>query len=125
MNFYLIYSMAFLLGGNIYCAIELMYRSRTHYSMFFCAGIAVIILLWIYINHPDLSPALFAIYAMLIITALEFVFGVVFNLILKMNVWDYSNAPLNLFGQICLPFSLIWLGFGFIIYYAFIIVLMQ
>ena len=24
------------------------------------------------------------------------------------NVWDYSSMPLNLYGQICLPFSGLW-----------------
>lgn len=24
------------------------------------------------------------------------------------NVWDYSNMPFNLLGQICLPFTVIW-----------------
>ena len=45
---------------------------------------------------------------MIIITAIELVFGIVFNIILKEQVWDYSNVPLNFLGQICIPFSLIW-----------------
>ena len=24
------------------------------------------------------------------------------------NVWDYSDMPLNLYGQICLPFTGLW-----------------
>ena len=43
-----------------------------------------------------------------IITGVELLIGSVVNLGLKMNVWDYSNMPLNLWGQICLPFSLLW-----------------
>ena len=27
---------------------------------------------------------------------------------LGLNIWDYSNMPLNLWGQICLPFSCLW-----------------
>ena len=30
------------------------------------------------------------------------------NIILQWNVWDYSNVPFNVMGQICLPFSIIW-----------------
>jgi uncharacterized membrane protein len=44
------------------------------------------------------------------VTAVEFVFGILFNLILKMNVWDYSNMPLNILGQICPLFTLMWAG---------------
>lgn len=42
------------------------------------------------------------------VTAVEFVFGVVFNIILKMNVWDYSGVPFNLFGQVCLLYTILW-----------------
>lgn len=77
------------------------------------------ILLYIYLNNKNISPFLFALYAAITITLLEFIFGIVFNQLLKMNVWDYSGVPLNVLGQICLPFSLIWYGFGIIIYYGF------
>ncbi|MFR5876676.1 MAG: putative ABC transporter permease [Eubacterium sp.] len=107
------------IGGNLYCTIELIYRARTHYSMFFCAGIAIMILLAVYVNNKNINPFIFALIAAVTITSLEFIFGVIFNIWLKMNVWDYSNVPMNLFGQICLPFTLIWLVFGIIIYYAF------
>ena len=43
-----------------------------------------------------------------IITGLEFVTGCIVNLWLGWNVWDYSNVPLNVFGQICLPYILLW-----------------
>ena len=42
------------------------------------------------------------------ITAVEFVFGVIFNIILKKNVWDYSKMPMNIIGQICMPYSCLW-----------------
>lgn len=43
-----------------------------------------------------------------VITILEFVCGCIVNIWLGWNVWDYSNMPLNLFGQICLPFTALW-----------------
>lgn len=43
-----------------------------------------------------------------IVLYLEFVFGVVFNLWLNMNLWDYSDLPFNLYGQICLLFGVLW-----------------
>lgn len=119
MNFFTLYSLAFLIGGNAYCMIELAYRARTHYSMFFCSGLAIVIMLYIFINYERINPLLFALLGAGIITSLEFVFGIVFNIMLKMNVWDYSGTPLNLFGQICVPFSLIWFFFSLGIYYIF------
>ena len=44
----------------------------------------------------------------IVITTLEFLCGYIVNLWLGWNVWDYSNMPLNLFGQICLPFTALW-----------------
>ncbi len=119
MTYTLTYILTFIVSGGAYCGIELMYRARTHYSMFFCSGLSVIILLFIYRQNPAVNPILFGLCSTAVITALEFIFGVIFNLWLDEGVWDYSNMPLNLFGQICLPFSTIWFVFGIIIYYVF------
>ena len=43
------------------------------------------------------------------ITALEFLTGCIVNLALNWNVWDYSNMPGNLLGQICPQYSVLWL----------------
>ncbi|MBQ3180693.1 MAG: hypothetical protein IJB55_04995, partial [Firmicutes bacterium] len=48
--------------------------------------------------------------AALLITAVELVFGVVFNIVLGADVWDYTSVPYNFCGQICLPYFLIWVG---------------
>lgn len=42
------------------------------------------------------------------VTTVEFVFGVIFNIILKKNVWDYSKLPFNIGGQVCLLYSFLW-----------------
>jgi len=49
-----------------------------------------------------------------IILTLEFISGCIVNLWLNLNVWDYSNMPLNLLGQICLPFALLWIPLAFL-----------
>ena len=41
------------------------------------------------------------------ITALELVTGLIVNR--NYSVWDYRTAPFNFLGQICLPFSLLWI----------------
>ena len=45
---------------------------------------------------------------MFVITTFEFITGCIVNLWLKWNIWDYSGVFGNVLGQICLPFSLIW-----------------
>lgn len=45
-----------------------------------------------------------------IITVLEFISGLILNVLLGLGIWDYSKMPFNLMGQICLPFSIAWVG---------------
>ena len=41
---------------------------------------------------------------------IEFISGVVLNIWLGLAIWDYSHLPLNICGQICLPYALLWLA---------------
>ena len=69
---------------------------------------------WIYpLDHdpaaaPPKTRLLQCLCGALLITALEFTVGVADNLVMGWNVWDYSDMPLNLYGQICLPFTGLW-----------------
>ena len=49
-----------------------------------------------------------------IVTAVEFVSGILLNMVLNLDVWDYSNMPFNIYGQICLPFTVIWFFLSFL-----------
>lgn len=60
-------------------------------------------------KNIDIPFYLKCIIGMIIITAIELIFGIWFNIILGERVWDYSNMPLNFLGQICVPFSMMWL----------------
>ena len=44
----------------------------------------------------------------------EFVTGCIVNLWLGWNVWDYSNMPYNLLGQICPQFITLWVPISLI-----------
>ena len=93
-NFYT-YLIVALTGGTGYCLIEILYRGRL--SSFY------------YINQKyEMSFWLKCLVGMLIITGVELLFGLIFNIILKEHVWDYSGVPLNFLGQVCVPFSLLW-----------------
>ena len=45
-----------------------------------------------------------------IITGIELVTGFIANR--NFNVWDYRHMPANFMGQICLPYSLLWIPVG-------------
>lgn len=99
--------LTFFLGGTIYVLLELLWRGRSHVSMFCAGGLALLLLHGLFFRF---ALPLFAqcLLGGLVITAIEFVAGAIVNVRLKLNVWDYSKMPLNLYGQVCLPFSLLW-----------------
>ena len=102
-----IFLLAFFLGGTLYVLLELLWRGRSHVSMFCAGGLALLLLHGLFLRF---ALPLFAqcLVGGLVITAIEFVAGAIVNVRLKLNVWDYSKMPLNLYGQVCLPFSLLW-----------------
>lgn len=42
------------------------------------------------------------------VTSAEFITGIIVNQWLGWNVWDYTGQKWQLFGQICLPFAVIF-----------------
>ena len=104
------YAACFVLGAIGYAAIEIIWRGRTHWSMMIAGGICFIIFSIVAETMQDKGMLLKAVVCALGVTVVEFIFGLVFNLWLGMGVWDYSNMPLNLMGQICPLFSLMWVG---------------
>lgn len=103
------YAFLFLTGGTIYPTLEIIFRGRTDISMAAAGGICLCLIDRVCnskIKSRPLSVKCFA--GSGIITGVEFAVGVLVNLVLKMNVWDYSQMPLNILGQVCLPFSILW-----------------
>lgn len=99
----------FLIGGFIYVAIELGFRGHSHWTMFLLGGLCFILIGGLNNYIPwEMSIIKQGIIGALIVTSLEFIFGLVLNLYLNLGIWDYSNMPFNILGQICLPFSIAW-----------------
>lgn len=97
------------IGGLLYCLFELFFRGHTHWTMFAVGGFCFVMcgLLNEHIGW-DMPFPLQMLIGCLIITGTELIAGIVLNMWLGLNIWDYSNMPLNLWGQICLPFSFLW-----------------
>ena len=104
------YALCFALGGIGYAAIEVIWRGYTHWSMMIAGGVCFIIFSVVEERLRERSLLLKAVLCALGVTMVEFVFGVIFNLILGMAVWDYSHIPFNILGQVCPVFSLLWVG---------------
>ena len=94
----------FCLGGTAYMGLELLWRGWSHGSMFLAGGCAFLLLGKLQQLAPPL-PIRAAMGAG-IITLVEYAAGLLFNR--QYTVWDYRGQPLNLHGQICLPFTLLW-----------------
>ncbi|MBE6639167.1 MAG: hypothetical protein E7616_06905 [Ruminococcaceae bacterium] len=100
------YAAVFLLGGGLYCCLEVLWRGFTHWSMAPVGGICVLL---IYCIEPLPYQILWKMVLCGIgITVVEGVSGFFLNMLFQLNVWDYSELFLNLFGQVCLLFTFIW-----------------
>ena len=97
----------FYLGGCAYMGLELLWRGRSHYSMFLAGGICFLLLGKLNTVRPQLSLPLRCLAGAGIITMVELAAGLIFNR--QFQVWDYRHAPFNFLGQICLPFTLLWI----------------
>ena len=98
--------MAFLIGAVLYPLIELGWRGRTHPSMALAGGIALAGLRSIAQTQTDRPLWQQALLGGLMITGIEYGIGRVFNR--RYQVWDYRRSPLNVKGQICLPYTAAW-----------------
>lgn len=99
----------FLVGGSVYVMIELLWRGRSYPSMFILGGICFYLIGLINEKYPWDMPLISQMFiSSIIVTTFEFIFGVILNIILKLGIWDYSQMPYNLCGQICLLFSILW-----------------
>ena len=103
------YLILFWAGGSAYVTIEVFYRMHSHWSMFLLGGLCFIIIGLINEYIPwNMSVIKQGIIGACIITVLEFIVGLIVNVWLGLEIWDYSMLPLNIMGQICLPFIFIW-----------------
>lgn len=97
-----------LLGGTAYSMLEIIWRGYTHWTMTLTGGVCLVLMCMSFERLRSRSLWLKCMCGSAIITGLEFTVGCIVNLGLGWNVWDYSDCPLNILGQICLPFSAIW-----------------
>ena len=104
------YGLLFILGAVGYAAMETIWRGHTHWSMMIAGGLCFILFSLAAEALRGRSILLKAVTCAVGVTAIEFIFGVVFNIYLGMGVWDYSHVSFNIMGQICPMFRLLWAG---------------
>ena len=103
------YFAVFSIGAAGYSLIEILWRGYTHWTMALTGGICLVL---IYETERRYSLAPLwkrCVVGALTITMLELFVGFLVNIVLGWAVWDYSDQPLNLFGQICPLYCALWL----------------
>jgi len=98
----------FTLGSLVYGIIEVLYRGWTHWAMLICGGLCFYLVYIISSRSRDRRWKKWVMCAS-VITTVEFLFGIIFNIYLNEHIWDYSHQNINLMGQICLTYSMYWL----------------
>ena len=96
----------FLLGGGLYCCLEVIWRGFSHPSMAVVGGMCVVCIF--YMDRLRLPLAYKMLLCGMTVTVIEGLSGVVLNILLGWQVWDYSQIPFNIYGQICIWFFLLW-----------------
>lgn len=87
--------------------IELMWRGRTHWTMFIVGGICFVLVgLVNEVFTWDMPLIRQQAISTVMITIVELLAGLLINC--NYTIWDYRNAPLNIMGQICLPYTILW-----------------
>lgn len=98
------------IGGLTYNLIELCWRGYTHWTMFIVGGLCGYFVGLINEVIPWEMPIWKqSLIGATIVTFIEFISGCIINLWLGWDVWDYSNLPCNILGQVCLYFYFLWI----------------
>ena len=97
----------YAIGGSAYVSLELLWRGRSHWTMFALGGGCFLAIGELGRRLPRLSLGVRSVLGSGICTAGELLTGLLFNR--DHAIWDYRQLPGNFLGQICLPFTMLWI----------------
>ena len=113
----------FLSCGFIYCMIEILFRGWSHWSMFVLTGFLGVLCVDS-INNTlsfDCDYIVQILISTILCTIGEGISGIILNVWLQLNVWDYSKMTFGtfFFGQCNVLFCFAWmLIISIIIFYC-------
>lgn len=98
--------------GAVWLVFEGIWRMGwTHIAM---AGVGAVV--GISVGAINQSPKFYhmrivwqSIIGVIVTLVIELVSGIFLNMVLGLGIWDYSHMPLNILGQICLSYAILWL----------------
>lgn len=100
-----------LFGGSIYYLIEILWRGHSHWTMFLLGGLMFFIIGQLN-EHIEWDTPLLkqSLLGAIVVTISEFLTGCVVNLWLGWDIWDYSEVPFNILGQVCPQYFVLWIS---------------
>lgn len=102
-------SILFIIGGLSYILIEFLWRGYSHWSMFILGGLCFVLIGCLNNYLPwNMSIVKQMLCGSIVVTILEFITGCIVNLWFGWGVWDYSQLPFNILGQVCLTYMFLW-----------------
>lgn len=102
------YLTLFLIGGVFYYSLEVIFRGYSFPAMAGCGGLCFVICGALNEKNRCMPLVLQQLIAASGITVIEFISGLILNVWLGLHMWDYSNMPGNILGQICPQFMVLW-----------------
>ena len=102
----------FIISGFIYIMLELLWRGRSHWTMFLCAGLCGLVMANVNNNLLSFETdfRIQVVVSALCCTTFEFLFGLIFNG--DFTIWDYRGmwGTIHWLGdQVNLLFFGVWL----------------
>lgn len=96
--------------GALYMVLEGIWRGWTNISMLLVGGICGFL-----IGNLNKHPLTYnkmmweqCLIGTIIVLLIEFTSGMILNVYLKLGIWDYSDVWGNYYGQVCIPYSILW-----------------
>ena len=98
----------YAVGAVGYSIIEILWRGVTHWSMSLTGGFCFLTFHITSGRCQKMRLLKKCGIGCLLFTLTELLVGLIVNKRLSWNVWDYSNYPLNVKGQICAQYCGLW-----------------
>lgn len=104
------YLLGFFIGGFGYNIIEICMRGYSHWTMTLVGGACYLVIGMLNEFSFQWGGSIFmqSLAGAVIITSAELLCGIICNLYLGWNIWDYSHLPYNILGQIALWPTVRW-----------------
>mgnify|MGYP002769604597 CR=1 FL=1 len=105
----------FIIFSLSYYLLEILWRGYSHWTMMILGGICGLLIGLINEITPTMKVWQQMLLGSIIVTILEFIGGCILNIWLGLGIWNYSNMPFNILGQVCLVYTILWFLLSYVV----------